>query len=84
MVPLARGAIVGILRRNPCMRQFMMDAPMDADDARRRETEALIEAIWGAQAVTAPAPPDPATRAAQNRALAEAMRAYLQQYLADE
>jgi len=57
---------------------------MDANDPRKRETEALIEAIWGPQAVAAPVPPDPETRAAQNRALAEAMRAYLQQYLADE
>ena len=56
---------------------------MDAKDERRRETEALIEAIWGPQAAAAPAAPDPVLRAAQNDALAEAMKAYLQQYLAD-
>ena len=56
---------------------------MEPRDETRRETEALIEAIWGPDAVAAPAPPDPLTRAAQNRALAEAMKAYLQQYLAD-
>ncbi len=56
---------------------------MELHDERRHETEALIEAIWGPEAVAAPAPPDPMTRAAQNRALADAMRAYLQQYLAD-
>ncbi len=56
---------------------------MDAKDERRRDTETLIEAIWGPEAVAAPAPPDPTLRAAQNRALAEAMKAYLQQYLAD-
>ena len=56
---------------------------MDSNDTRKRETEALIEAIWGPEAVATPAPPDPETRAAQNRALADAMRAYLQQYLAE-
>lgn len=56
---------------------------MDANDPRKRETEALIEAIWGPEAVSAPTPPDAETRAAQNRALAEAMRAYLQQYLTE-
>ena len=56
---------------------------MNSNDKRRHETEALIEAIWGPEAIAAPAPPDPLTRAAQNRALAEAMKAYLQQYLAE-
>jgi hypothetical protein len=56
---------------------------MESTDESRRETEALIEAIWGPQASSAAAPPDPAIRAAQNRALAEAMKAYLQQYLAE-
>ena len=56
---------------------------MDANDRHKRETEALIEAIWGPEAVAPPAPPHPAERAAQNRALADAMRAYLQQYLAE-
>ncbi|MCX8256086.1 protein of unknown function [Beijerinckiaceae bacterium RH AL1] len=56
---------------------------MESTDESRRETEALIEAIWGPQASSAAAPPDPGIRAAQNRALAEAMKAYLQQYLAD-
>ncbi len=54
---------------------------MDTSDPHRRETEALIEAIWGPQAT--PPVPDPAERAAQNLALAAAMRAYLQQYLAE-
>ena len=56
---------------------------MDEKDQRRRETEALIEAIWGPQSVVARVPLQPDERAQQNRALATAMKAYLQQYLAD-
>ena len=66
------------MRHDPCQIERMQ-----SKDETRRETEALIEAIWGPEAVAAPAAPDPTTRAAQNRALAEAMKAYLQQYLAD-
>ena len=67
-----------MVRHDPCQ-----NVGMESKDENRRETEALIEAIWGPEAVAAPAPPDPFTRAAQNRALAEAMKAYLQQYLSD-
>ena len=56
---------------------------MDAADPRRRETEALIEAIWGPQADAPPAAVDPAVRERQNQALAAALKAYLQQYLAE-
>ena len=56
---------------------------MDANDPRKLETEALIEAIWGPRAVEEPEPVDPATRERQNQALAAAMRAYLNQYLAE-
>ena len=56
---------------------------MDTDDRRKRETEALIEAIWGPQAAAAPPPLDSGLRARQNLALASAMRDYLQEYLVD-
>ena len=57
---------------------------MKTDDPRRRETEALIAAIWGPPPPEKPKPPtDPAVREQQNRALAEALKAYLQQYLAE-
>ena len=56
---------------------------MDANDPRKLETEALIEAIWGPTSVDEPAPVDPLLRERQNQALAAAMRAYLQQYLAE-
>ena len=56
---------------------------MDANDRRRLETEALIEAIWGPRSAGEPVPVDPVTRERQNQALAAAMRAYLQQYLAE-
>ena len=57
---------------------------MKAENPHRLDTEALIEAIWGPQAVASPDPaPAAAERAKQNRALAAAMEAYLRQYLAD-
>ena len=56
---------------------------MNTNDQHKRETEALIEAIWGPQQTDEPVPVDPLTRERQNRALAEAMKAYLQQYLAE-
>lgn len=56
---------------------------MNTSDQHKRETEALIEAIWGPQPTDEPAPVDPLTRERQNRALAAAMKAYLQQYLAE-
>ena len=56
---------------------------MDANDRHKRETEALIEAIWGPQPEDVPAQVDPATRERQNQALAAAMKAYLQRYLAE-
>jgi hypothetical protein len=55
------------------------------DEALRRETETLIRAIWGPSACQLPdaasIPIDPAAREQQNKALASAIRAYLQQYL---
>ncbi len=54
---------------------------MDAENPRKRETEALIEAIWGLDAVRHPHPADPTIRERQNEALAAAMKAYLSQYL---
>ena len=56
---------------------------MDANDPRKLETDALIEAIWGPRSADVPEPVDAATREHQNQALAAAMRTYLQQYLAE-
>ena len=56
---------------------------MNANDRNKRETEALIEAIWGPRPADVPVQIDPVTRERQNQALAAAMKAYLQQYLAE-
>ena len=52
------------------------------EDDARHETEALIEAIWGPAAVDSGAL-DSGVRRRQNRDLAVALRAYLQEYLTE-
>ena len=53
------------------------------DEALREKTEALIRAIWGPVPQTAGPGPADGDRRHQNRALADAIRAYLQSYLDD-
>jgi hypothetical protein len=56
---------------------------MDADLSHRRQTEALIEQIWGQKPTEAADEIDPDTRAFQNQALALAIKSYLQSYIDD-
>ena len=53
------------------------------DSTEARSLDALVEAIWGRDALDAADPGDPEMRELQNQALAVAIRLYLQSYLDD-
>ena len=54
---------------------------MDINDPRR--LDALVEAIWGREALESAEAVDPEMRDLQNQALSVAIRLYLQSYLDD-